>query len=109
VTIVPLVSLKPFTAKRLQLALLSGDLDMTVGVRHSHALLSGQVIMAATRGHVVKTPAKKEPYKIVLEHEVGPDTEESVSSVKEGERLIRQETPTPPKRDTTLDRPATDT
>jgi hypothetical protein len=65
--------------------------------------------MSATRGHVVKTPAKKEPYKVVLEHEIGPDTDEPVSSVREGEKLIRQETPIPPERDTTRDRPATDT
>ncbi|MDB5713771.1 MAG: hypothetical protein JWO15_1168 [Sphingomonadales bacterium] len=65
--------------------------------------------MAATRGHVVQTPAKEEPYKVVLEHEIGPDTNEPVASVREGENLIKEETPTPPKRDTTRDRPATDT
>jgi hypothetical protein len=65
--------------------------------------------MTATRGHVVVTPTKKKPYKVVLEHEGGPDTDKPVASVKEGEDLIRQETPVPPERDTTLDRPASDT
>lgn len=64
--------------------------------------------MAATGGYVVLTPGEKEPYKVVLEHEGKDDTEQPVATVKEGEALIEQETPSPPKRDTMFDHPAYD-
>lgn len=64
--------------------------------------------MAATRGHVVLTPDQTEPYKVILEHEGSPDTERPVSTVREGEGLIKQETPTPPERDASHDRLASD-
>jgi hypothetical protein len=64
--------------------------------------------MAASRGRVVQTPAGGKPYKVVLEHEGGPDTEEPVCTVREGEDLIKEETPSPPEHDTTFDRPAPD-
>jgi hypothetical protein len=56
--------------------------------------------MAAILGRVVRTPTKAKPYKAVLEHEEGPNTEHPVSTVREGEKLIREQTPNPPKRDT---------
>jgi len=62
--------------------------------------------MGATRGRVVQTPTKKKPYKVVLEHEGSPDTEEGVETMREGEALIREETPGPAKRDTSRDPPA---
>jgi hypothetical protein len=65
-----------------------------------------EAIMAATRGHIVKTPGKNKPYKAVLEHEQGDNTEHPVSTIREGEAFIRDETPTPPKRDTSRDRKA---
>lgn len=64
--------------------------------------------MAATRGRVVQTPTKAKPYKFVLEHEGRVDTEQSVATMREGEALIKEETPTPPERDTSGDRPASD-
>jgi len=64
--------------------------------------------MAATRGRVVQTPTKEKSYKVVLEHEGSVDTEHGVDTMREGEALIREETPTPPKRDTSQDRPAFD-
>jgi hypothetical protein len=61
--------------------------------------------MSSTRGHVVQTPSGKKPYKVVLEHESGEDTEHAVSTVREGEALIQKKTPTPPPRDTSRDEP----
>jgi hypothetical protein len=61
--------------------------------------------MAATRGRVVRTPTNAKPYKAVLEHESGAETEHPVFTVREGEDLIKRETPNPPKRDTLRDRP----
>jgi hypothetical protein len=62
-------------------------------------------IMTATGGRVVLTPDEKEPYEVVLEHEGGDETEAPVRTVREGEALIKQETPTPPKRNTLFDHP----
>lgn len=64
--------------------------------------------MSATRGRVVQTPTKKQPYKVVLEHESSGDTEQGVETMREGEALIKEETPRPAKRDTSRDRPASD-
>ena len=50
-----------------------------------------------TGGSVVKTPDGETPYKVVLEHESGADTEQPVSSIREGEDLIKKATPPPPK------------
>jgi hypothetical protein len=61
--------------------------------------------MTATRGRVVQTPTRDKPYKVVLEHEGGADTEHMVTTMREGEALIRRETPTPAPRDTSRDRP----
>jgi hypothetical protein len=62
-------------------------------------------VEAATGGRVVTTPEERKPYKVILEHDGGPDTEEPVATVKEGEDLIKQEMPTPPERDKTRDTP----
>ncbi len=62
--------------------------------------------MTATRGRVVQTPTEDRPYKVVLEHEGSADTEQGVETMREGEALIREKTPRPPKRDTSRDRPA---
>lgn len=53
---------------------------------------------SATRGHVIKTPHDEEPYKVVLEHEEHPDSGHPVSFVQDGEELIREVTPTAPKK-----------
>jgi hypothetical protein len=59
----------------------------------------------ASRGHVVVTPEENGPYKVILEHEGGADTEQAVATIRAGERLIRDRTPTPPPRDTGFDFP----
>lgn len=59
----------------------------------------------ATRGHIVQTPKKKKPYKVILEHGAAPDTEHAVLTMREGEAMIKEETPTPPERDTSRDEP----
>ena len=61
--------------------------------------------MAANSGRIVQTQTKKKPYKVVLEHEGSVDTEQGVETMREGEALIREETPTPPEPNTLLHRP----
>jgi hypothetical protein len=64
--------------------------------------------MRATGGRLVQTPKKKKKYKVVLEHEDRADTEESVNTMREGEALLREKTPTPPERDKSRDRTVSD-
>jgi len=64
-----------------------------------------EVKVATTRSRIVQTGTKKKPYKVVLEHESGGDTEIAVETIREGEALIKREMPTPPERDTSRDTP----
>jgi hypothetical protein len=62
--------------------------------------------MVATRGWVVQTLTREKPYKVVLEHEGAADTEHPVSTMREGEALIRLETTSPLARETSRDAPS---
>lgn len=62
--------------------------------------------MSATRGRIVKTARTDKPYKIVLEHEDGADTEQAVATMREGEAQIKREIPAVMPRDNSRDRPA---
>ena len=59
-----------------------------------------------TRGRVVRTPAEAQPYKVVLEHAYGGETEHPFPSMKAGEAFIRSETPSPSARDGRRDSPS---
>ena len=61
----------------------------------------------AKSGHIVRTYDAKEPYKIVFKHEDGADSEQACATIREGEAIIRRNTPTPPKRDASRDQDAT--
>jgi len=63
--------------------------------------------MADKNGRIVQTPRKDKPYKVVIEREDGHSTEQPVETVREGEAIIKDETPTPPARDRLHDHPAT--
>lgn len=60
--------------------------------------------MAARAGHIVQTPGKDQPYKVILEHEDGTSSEHACTSMREGEAFIRRNTPKPIARDTSRDR-----
>ena len=53
----------------------------------------------AISGRIVLTPERPMPYKVVLEHEEGADSEHEVGSVRAGEKMIRDNLPTPPAPD----------
>jgi hypothetical protein len=59
----------------------------------------------ALRGRMVQTPGEDQPYKAVMEHSDRAPTEHPVATMAEGEALIRRETPRPPERDRTRERP----
>jgi hypothetical protein len=65
----------------------------------------GPAHMSATGGRVVQTPGEEKPYKVVMQHEGRGETEHPVSTVAEGEALLRRESPRVPERDTLRDRP----
>jgi hypothetical protein len=60
--------------------------------------------MSATGGRVVRTPHEAHPYKVVLQHEHAQDSEHPVATMREGEALIRAESPKPPRADVSRDR-----
>ena len=59
--------------------------------------------MSVNDGRIVRTPEESKPYKVVLEHEEGADTEHPMETMKEGEAFIREQMPTPKKRDDSRD------
>lgn len=50
----------------------------------------------------------EKPYKVVLEKDGEANIEKPVTTMREGEALIKRGTPTPPERDTTHDHEASD-
>lgn len=57
-------------------------------------------------GRIVQIGGSGQPYTVVLTHEDGHTTEHPCANMREGEAFIRRAAPTPPKRDTSRDRPA---
>ena len=47
-------------------------------------------------GRIVRTPDEKRPYKVVLDREDGGKSEFPASTVREGEAIIKEKSPTPP-------------
>jgi hypothetical protein len=54
-----------------------------------------EVTMSIKRSRVVLTPGEELPYKVVLEHSDGC-SEYPVATIREGEALIRENSPPPP-------------
>ena len=61
--------------------------------------------MHAQSGRLVQTSPGV--FKVVFSHEGRADTEQDCETVREGEAIIRRNTPTPPKRDTSRDHEGT--
>ena len=55
--------------------------------------------MAIIAGRIVRTPAERQPYKVVLEYEGAATLEYPVATVREGEALIRGKTAPPARAD----------
>ena len=57
---------------------------------------AGKALGGATGGYVVQTPGAAQPYKVVLEYEDSEArSEHPVTTISEGEALIRQRSPKP--------------
>ena len=51
--------------------------------------------MGTMGGHVVQTPDEAKPYKVVLDNSQGSKTEHPVSTIREGEEFIKENSPPP--------------
>jgi hypothetical protein len=62
--------------------------------------------MHAKSGHIVQTRGAAHPYKVVFDHEDGSVTSQACATIREGQAIIRRNTPTPPSPVTLLDQKA---
>jgi hypothetical protein len=62
--------------------------------------------MSSERGRIVHTPGSDLPYKAILTHDVGDDTERDFATMREAEAFIKRNTPVPTAHRTTYDRAA---
>lgn len=62
--------------------------------------------MSSERGRIVHTSGLDLPYKAVLTHDAGDDTEYDFATMREAEAFIKRNTPVPAPRRTTYDRDA---
>ena len=59
--------------------------------------------MSSTHGFVVSTPDAELPYKVILQHEGGPNSERAFRTMQQCEAFIRRNTPSPRPYSTLLD------
>lgn len=64
--------------------------------------------MSSTVGRIVRAPGCELPYKVILTHCGGAETERGFASMREAEAFIRRNTPVPAAARTLYDRPADD-
>jgi hypothetical protein len=62
--------------------------------------------MHAKSGRIVQTPDAAHPYKVVFDHEDGSVTSQACATIREGQAIIRRNTPTPSPPNTLLDQKA---
>ena len=66
----------------------------------------GGQLGSSSSGLVVSTPGGDLPYKAILRHKGGNDSEHPFSTIREAEAFIRRNTPVPPARRTLYERDA---
>ena len=62
--------------------------------------------MSSERGRIVHAPGSKLPYKAILSHDAGEDTEHAFATMRQAEAFIKRNTPVPASRRRTYDRDA---
>jgi hypothetical protein len=62
--------------------------------------------MSSRFGRIVTTRDADLPYKVILSHDQGPETERAFATMREAEAFIRRNTPRPQARSTFWDRAA---
>ena len=64
--------------------------------------------MSSERGRIVHAPGSAMPYKVILTHDAGDDSERAFATMREAESFIQRNTPVPAARRTTYDRSASE-
>jgi hypothetical protein len=62
--------------------------------------------MSSRFGRIVRHPADPLPYKVVLSHDGGGESERAFATMREAEAFVRRNTPRPRPRSTLWDRAA---
>ena len=64
--------------------------------------------MSSESGRIVHAPGSELPYKVILTHDDGDDSERAFATMREAESFIQRNTPVPAARRTTYDRSASE-
>jgi len=62
--------------------------------------------MSSRFGRIVRDPAGQEPYKVILSHDQGAESERAFATMRDAEAFVRRNTPRPKARSTFWDREA---
>jgi hypothetical protein len=62
--------------------------------------------MSSRFGRIVRDPSAERPYRVILSHDEGPESQRAFATMREAEAFIRRNTPRPRARDTFWDREA---
>jgi hypothetical protein len=62
--------------------------------------------MSSRFGRIVRDPAGQEPYKVILSHDQGGESERVFPTMRDAEAFVRRNTPRPKARDIFWDREA---
>jgi hypothetical protein len=62
--------------------------------------------MSSRFGRIVRDPAGQKPYKVILSHDQGADSERAFATMRDAEAFVRRNTPRPKARSTFWDRDA---
>jgi len=62
--------------------------------------------MSSRFGRIVRDPAGQKPYKVILTHDQGAESERAFITMRDAEAFVRRNTPRPKARSTFWDRDA---
>jgi hypothetical protein len=62
--------------------------------------------MSSRFGRIVRDPAGQKPYKVILSHDQGAESERAFATMRDAEAFVRRNTPRPKARSTFWDRAA---
>jgi hypothetical protein len=62
--------------------------------------------MSSRFGRIVRGPAGPKPYKVILSHDQGAESERGFATMRDAEAFVRRNTPRPKARSTFWDREA---
>jgi len=94
------------TSERLASLLTANSADAPNGASEARENEGGH--MSSRFGRVVRDPAGSKPYKVILSHDQGAESERAFATMREAEAFVRRNTPRPRAQTTFWDRAAPD-